>query len=194
MNITVRPLTPPRWLDFETVFQAKGCSIARCCWCMVYRQSGKQTVPPGTTASEARRRQMKALVKQGPPPGLIGYCGKLPVGWVSLGPRCDYRKLQRSPVMKPVDDQPVWSLVCFVVPSEFRHQGAAKGLLEGAINYARKQGAMILEAYPVDKAGPVSDQWLWHGTKSMYDKAGFVEIARRRPERPVMRLELCKPR
>jgi GNAT superfamily N-acetyltransferase len=92
--------------------------------------------------------------------------------------------------MKPVDDEPVWSVICFVVPAEFRHQGVATALLQGAIAYARKRGARLLEAYPIDKKARGRDDWLWHGAKSMYDKAGFFEVARRRPERPIVRLEL----
>ena len=84
----------------------------------------------------------------------------------------------------------MWSVVCFVVPAEFRHQGVATALLQGAINYARRRGATLLEAYPVDKAERGRDDWLWHGAKSTYDKAGFVEVARRRPSRPVVRLQL----
>jgi GNAT superfamily N-acetyltransferase len=192
MNITVRPLTKSRWPDLESVFEARGCSIARGCWCMFYRQSGKQPVPRGCTQAQVRKAQLKALADALPPPGLIGYRGKVPVGWVSLGPRADYARLKRSSVMKPVDEQPVWSVVCFVVPAEFRHQGVAKALLAGAIAYARRRGAKLLEAYPVDKKGKVSDDWLWFGTKSMYDQAGFREVARRRPERPIVRLHLVK--
>jgi len=192
LKLTVRPLTKSRWPDLETIFAAKGCSIARGCWCMFYRQSGKQPVPRGCTLAQARKAQLKALAEADPPPGLIGYRGKVPVGWVSLGPRADYARLQRSPVMKPVDAQPVWSIICFVVPSEFRHQGVAKALLDGAIAYAKKRGAKLLEAYPIDKAGKMSDDWLWFGTKSMYDQAGFDEVARRRPERPIVRLYLVK--
>jgi GNAT superfamily N-acetyltransferase len=114
----------------------------------------------------------------------------VPVGWVTLGPREDYRRLQRSPVARPVDDQPVWSIVCFVVPAPYRHQGVATALLAGAIRYARRRGVRLLEAYPVDKPGRSHDDWLWHGAKSMYDHAGFHEVARRKPTRPVVRLKL----
>lgn len=55
---------------------------------------------------------------------------------------------------------------------------------------ARKRGATLLEAYPVDKTGRVPNEWLWLGTKSMYDQAGFHEVARRRPGRPVVRRRL----
>lgn len=191
MNITVRPLTPDRWPDLEAVFEARGCSIARGCWCMYYRESGRQDWPAGMAPRAARKARLHALASAGPPPGLIGYRGKVPVGWVTLGPRGEFAKLQRSPVMKPVDDLPVWSIVCFVVPAQYRHQGVATALLEGAVRYARRRGARILEAYPIDKAGPARDDWLWHGAMSMYGKAGFVEVARRRPERPVVRLELA---
>ncbi len=190
MTITVRPLTPARWPDLETVFEAKGCSIARGCWCMYYRESGTQALPHGTQLRDVRKARMKALVEAGPPPGLIAYRDRMPVGWVTLGPREDFAKLRRSPVMKPVDPQPVWSIVCFVVPPACRHQGVATALLRGAIAYARKHGVKLLEAYPVDKAERGADDWLWHGAMSMYDKKGFVEVARRRPARPVVRLAL----
>jgi GNAT superfamily N-acetyltransferase len=190
MKITVHPLTPARRPDLEAVFLAKGCSIARGCWCMYYRETGRQDLPPGTRPADARRARLQALAAADPPPGLIGYRGGQPVGWVALGPRSDYLKLARSPVMKPVDDAPVWSVICFVVPSEYRHQGVAAALLAGAIAYARKRGVALLEAYPIDKATRSADNWLWHGVKSMYDQAGFVEVARRRPQRPVVRLRL----
>jgi ribosomal protein S18 acetylase RimI-like enzyme len=190
MKLNVRPLTPERWPDLEALFNAKGCSVARGCWCMFYRQSGaREPLPSGTTQAQANRAELKKLSHSETPPGLIGYRGKVPVGWVSLGPREDYAKLKRSPVMKPVDDKPVWSIICFVVPSEHRGQGVARALLDGAIAYARKQGATLLEAYPVDKPGRSHDDFMWFGAKSMYDDAGFEEVARRKPQRPVVRLK-----
>lgn len=190
MEITVRPLTLNRWPDLETIFLAKGCSIARGCWCMFYREAGRQTLPAGARLADVRRARLRELAAADPSPGLVGYRGKQPVGWVALGPRSEYLKLARSPVMKPVDDAPVWSVICFVVPKEHRHQGVATALLDGAIAYARKRNATLLEAYPIDKTVRSNDDWLWHGAKSMYDKAGFVEVARRRPQRPVVRLKL----
>lgn len=192
-EITTRPLTLRNWRDLETLFEAKGCSIARGCWCMYYRHSGRVPVPEGLTQAEARKAELKALAQRGkPPPGLIAYRGETPVGWVTLGPREQFAKLQRSPVMKPVDEQPVWSVVCFVVPPAYRHQGVAHALLKGAAAWARQQGARLLEAYPVDKAERGADDWLWHGAMSMYERAGFVEVARRKPTRAVVRLSLLE--
>ena len=186
MELTVKPLTRERWADLEALFGARGCSVARGCWCMFYRRSGAMPPPPkGVTRAERAKGDLKKLVDGKVPRGLIGYRGKWPVGWIALGPREDFAKLENSPVMKRVDDEEVWSIVCFVVPSEFRGQGVAHELLRGAIAWARKRKVKVLEAYPV-----VEGESLWFGTASMFTAAGFGEVARRRPDRPVMRLRL----
>ena len=186
--MTIRPLTLERWRDLEAVFNARGCSVARGCWCMFYRRSGAQTHSSNKTRGQANRAQLKRLVAAGVVPGLIAYRDGVPAGWVSMGPREDYKKLARSPVTRPVDHTPVWSIICFVVPSEFRGQGIARALLKGAIAYARKQGAWLVEAYPVDTSSRAPDDSMWFGAKSMYDEAGFSEVARRKPRRPIVRL------
>jgi ribosomal protein S18 acetylase RimI-like enzyme len=159
---------------------------------MYYRRSGSRgQLPSGTTHAQANRAELKALVESGETPGLIGYQGKVPVGWVSLGPREDYAKLRRSSVMKAVDELPVWSIVCFVVPSQYRGQGVARALLDGAIDYAKKRGASLLEAYPVDKPDRSADDSMWFGAKSLYDAAGFEEVARRKPTRTIVRIRVA---
>jgi GNAT superfamily N-acetyltransferase len=189
MKLAVHPLTPDRWADLEAVFQAPGCSVARGCWCMYYRTSGSPAPPPkGVTRAQANRRAFKALVDAGEFTGLIGYRGGEPVGWVSVAPREQYAKLERSPVMKPVDAEPVWSIVCFVVPSAHRGQGVARALLDAAVAYGRRHGWRLLEGYPVDKPGRRSDESMWFGAMSMFDDAGFEEVARRKPTRPVVRI------
>jgi GNAT superfamily N-acetyltransferase len=152
---------------------------------MFYRKTGTDT---GVGAEN--RRAMKAVVDRGRVPGLIGYEDDIPVAWVSLGPREDYLKLRRSPVMKPVDDRPVWSIVCFFVDRSARGKGLAERMLRAAVDYARSHGARLVEAYPVDAKGEKDPDVMFFGAKSMYDRAGFREVARRRPTRPVVRKAL----
>jgi ribosomal protein S18 acetylase RimI-like enzyme len=193
MKLTIAPLTPDRWPDLEAVFNAKGCSAARSCWCMAYRISGsREATPRGMTRAQANRAALKTLANAGKPPGLIGYRGKVPVGWVSIAPREEYARLKRSPVMKAVDERPVWSVICFVVPAEYRGRGVAQALLKGAVAYAKKQGATLVEAYPVDKPTRSNDDYMWFGAKAMYDNAGFKEVARRKPHRPIVRRKLSR--
>jgi ribosomal protein S18 acetylase RimI-like enzyme len=152
---------------------------------MFYRKTGTDT---GVGAEN--RRAMKALVDRGNVPGLIGYEDGVPVAWVSLGPREDYPKLRRSPVMKPVDDRPVWSIMCFFVDRSVRGKGLAQRMLRAAVDHARSHGARLMEAYPVDTEEQLDPDVMFFGAKSMYDRAGFREVARRKPTRPVVRRAL----
>ena len=190
-KISALPLNAERFADLETLFGAKGCSFARACWCMGYRIRGRPRPAEGVSIAQHNKAKLAALCDAPPSPGLIGYDeDETPVGWVAVAPRSAFERLESSPVMKPVDGKPVWSIVCFVVPLERRGEGIATSLLRCAIGHARRHGAPGIEAYPVDKRERSQPQWLWHGPKSMFDKAGFVEVARRKPERPVMRLDL----
>lgn len=190
MPVDVHPLTRERWADLVDLFGQPGGAIVRGCWCMYYRRSGEGGYG-GSGA--ANKRALRSLVTRGTVPGLIGYREGKPVGWISLGPREDYPRLQRSPVMKPVDDKAVWSIVCFYVDPKERGQGVTKALLRAAIDYARAQGARLLEAYPVDKKERSHPDSLWFGARKLYDHAGFREVARRKETRPVMRRGL-RPR
>lgn len=186
MGFEAHPLTKDRWEDLLRLFDRP---IVRTCFCMFYRKTGA-----GTGVGADNRRAMKALVDGGTVPGLIGYDDGVPVAWVSLGPREDYPKLRRSPIMKPVDDRPVWSIVCFFVDEGARGRGLSQEMLQAAVDYARSCGARLLEAYPVDKAGRTDPDSMFFGAKSIYDRAGFREVARRKPARPVVRKALRPPR
>jgi ribosomal protein S18 acetylase RimI-like enzyme len=191
----LKPLTPSTFPDLEKIFNARGCSVARGCWCLYYRDTGRPSVPPGSRSrAEHNRLTLRQRVAKGEFIGLVGFRDGEPVGWISLGPREGYRKLERSPVMKPVDGERVWSILCFVVPAEHRRKGVARELLRGAIAYARKKKVKILEAYPVDTARKMDDDSMWFGAKSMYDAEGFKVVARRKPARPVVRLQLARDR
>jgi GNAT superfamily N-acetyltransferase len=182
MAFEAHPVTKERWADLVALFDRP---IVRTCFCMFYRKTGS-----GTGVGLENRRAMKALVDRGTVPGLIGYEEGVPVAWVSLAPREDYAKLRRSPIMKPADDRPVWSVVCFFVDRSARGRGLSERMLRAAVDYARSCGARLVEAYPVDRDGRSHRDVMFFGAKSMFDRAGFREVARRRPTRPVVRRAL----
>lgn len=179
------PLTPARWQDFETLFGKNGACGG--CWCMWWREPRSEY---SRLAYEGNRQAMQALVSSGRVPGLLAYLAERPVGWCSLAPREEFSVLERSRVLKRVDDQPVWSIVCFFVARPYRRQGLTLRLLQAAVEYARQNGARIVEGYPVDKPGKFMALEDFTGTASTFRKAGFVEVERRSPARPIMRLEL----
>ena len=191
-SFETRPLTTQTWSDLEELFGLPGGSIVRGCWCMFYRTTGKTPGfggPPGSVGA-ANKQAMCDLVNSGVVPGLIGYLEGAPAGWISLGPREQYLKMRRSPIMKPVDDTPVWSVVCSFVARQYRGHGLQHRLLDAAVEHARCEGARVLEAYPIDKPEPSHPDFMFFGSRSLYERAGFREVVRRSPTRVVMRREL----
>jgi GNAT superfamily N-acetyltransferase len=185
-RLEIHPATPDRWADLEVLFGARGACAG--CWCMWWRlaRSVFERQKGG-----GNRKALQDLIDGGTVPGLIAYADGHPVGWVALAPREEYPPLARSRVLKPVDDRPVWSVVCFFIARPFRRRGLTVRLLEAAAGFARQRGASMLEGYPVEpKKGAMPDVFVYTGLSSAYRQAGFTEVARRSPPRPIMRLPL----
>lgn len=177
------PLTPERWSDLEKLFGPRGACCG--CWCMYWRLLHRQFEDQ---TGELNRRNMKAIVDSGEIPGIMAYSDHKPVGWCSIAPREAFPRLGRSRILKPVDDQPVWSVVCFFVARNYRRKGLTVQLLKTAIDYARSKGARIIEGYPVEpKDGKSPDVFVYTGLSSAFKQAGFSEVLRRSTTRPIMR-------
>ena len=184
-QVQVHPLTPERWDDFVRLLGPSGVGG---CWCMYFRLPGKQWSEQCRDKGEANRAALKAIVDEGRVPGLLAYLGDEVVGWVSVAPRQEFGRVERSRTTKPVDDAPVWSVVCFYIDRHHRGQGVASALLEGAVDHVRSQGGRLVEAYPVDDTATRFDNSAaYYGLLSMFTRAGFDEVARRSPRRPVVR-------
>lgn len=177
-----RPLTTETWPDLEELFEVRGNAVVRGCYCMYFRLPRPERGAKGG---------LRALVDGGGvTPGLIGYVDGEPAGWISLGPRPDYGRLERSRVMRRVDDTPVWSVVCTFVARSFRRRGVQHRLLAAGVEHAREQGAGMLEAYPIDKPERSHPDSMFVGSRSLFEQAGFTEVVRRSPTRVTMRREL----
>jgi len=188
-SLELHPVTPDRWRDLETLFGPEGADGG--CWCMWFRLRRRDF---DRNSGEQNKQAMRGIVDSGEVPGLLAYAGGEPVGWVSLGPREKFPHLEHSRKLKRVDDEPVWSIVCFVVDKRLRGQGLMTKLLSAAIDYARERGATIVEAYPVELKGGLTGYSGYTGIASTFRKAGFVEVARRSERQPVMRYFIEKPK
>ncbi|MFY9557360.1 MAG: GNAT family N-acetyltransferase [Blastocatellia bacterium] len=140
---------------------------------------------------EKNKIAFKAVVDSGEIPGIIAYANGNPVGWCALAPRETYSALDRSRVLKPIDDSPVWSIVCLFIAKPYRRKGISVELLKAAADHVRKRGGKIVEGYPVEpRKDEMPDAFAWTGLASAFRKAGFVECARRSETRPIMRCEV----
>lgn len=169
------PVTPDRFEDFADVINPN--RRATHCWCLSHRVNPKQVTELGGTGPDARERAMRALCEREHPPGVVTYRDGVPVGWCSIAPRAETPRLVQSKLIRPVDDVPVWSIICVVVRSGHRRQHVTEHLLEGAVAYAASRGAPAVEAYPVDTEGRRMDLTMaFVGTRAMFEKVGFRVI------------------
>jgi GNAT superfamily N-acetyltransferase len=187
--LAIRPLTPGRFADLERLFGPRGASGG--CWCMFPRLS---RAAYEAQKGEGNRRALRRLVDQGGVPGVLAYEGREPVGWCAIEPREAFPRIGRSRLFKPVDDRPAWAIVCLFVRRDRRGRGISRALISGAAAHARRRGARLVEAYPVDpKDGRMPTVFAWTGIASAFRAQGFAEAARRSPTRPLMRLTLRGP-
>ncbi|MGH2477550.1 MAG: GNAT family N-acetyltransferase, partial [Candidatus Limnocylindrales bacterium] len=197
MALRIAPLTPDRLPDLAALFEQGG--DPKWCWCAYFRIRGFDF----SSGGKARHRSVLEAAAadgavEGRAPGLVAYDGDEAVGWISVGPREDYERLAHSRILAAVDDTPVWSIVCFVVGRRSRGKGVARALLTAGIGYAREHGARMLEAYPVEttEGSRIDAAAVYKGTLSMFERAGFEVVARRRSpsgaSRPIVRLALSR--
>jgi len=177
------PLTPERWEDLEELFGKSGAYAG--CWCMWWRVTRSRF---DREHGSGNRRAFRKIVQSGEVPGILAYASGKPVGWCSVAPRETFSSLNRSPVLKKLDDEPVWSIVCLFVTRAYRGKGITVELIRAAVRYVRERGGRLIEAYPTDPRGkrlqPVSS---FMGTPSVFAKAGFRECARPSEAKVIMR-------
>jgi predicted GNAT family acetyltransferase len=185
----VEPLTPDLWPAFERLFGKQGACAG--CWCIHWRVPRADYV--AMRGAEAKAF-FKRRVKKGPPPGVLAFVGEEAVGWLQIGPRADVPQFN-SPrrATAPLDetdgsDPHVWAATCFFVKSATRGQGVTDALLAGALKFAKANGAHVVEACPID--GKVGNVDAYVGLMPVFERAKFKEVARRKENRPLMRLQL----
>lgn len=178
----VEPVTDSLWPALVDLFGRGGASNG--CWCQYWILGTEYHKRPRSQNREALQR----AASEGPPPGLLALdADGTALGWCRLTPRAELPWLNTKRFLAPVDDLPVWSMPCFYVRGKARGQGVMSALIEGGVSRARAAGAPALEAYPIDTAVPGATRNLFPGTVAAFRRAGFEVVARRVPDRPVMR-------
>lgn len=182
-SLEFHPLTSERWNDFEALFGERGACGG--CWCMWWRIKRSEF---NRQKGEGNKRSMKVIVEGGEIPGILAFYKDKPVAWCSVAPREKFPVLERSRILRPVDDLSVWSVVCFFIEKNYRKRGLSMQLLRAAVEFVKKQGGKVVEGYPVQpKKNPMPALFAWTGVYSAFKQAGFKECVRRSDTRPIMR-------
>ncbi|MGH3599378.1 MAG: GNAT family N-acetyltransferase [Pseudonocardiaceae bacterium] len=183
--VSVEPVTRELWPALEDLFGRAGASNG--CWCIYWLLGPEYHRRP----REQNRNALRRAVTTGPAPGLLAFDPSgTAVGWSRLTPRSELAWLNARSILAPVDDAPVWSMPCFYVRKGSRREGIMAALIDAAVEHAKGSSAAALEAYPVDTSVPGSTRNLFPGTADAFARAGFTVVARRSPDRPIMRCDL----
>jgi GNAT superfamily N-acetyltransferase len=181
-DLEFQPVTPERWQDLEALFGQHGAYGG--CWCMWWRLRRSEFAKQ---IGQGNKESLKRIVDAGEVPGLLAYAHGQPVAWCSVAPRETFPALERSRILKRVDDKPVWSIVCFFVAKSARRRGVMLRLLAAAVEYAGVHGAQVVEGYPVEPTRTLSGASGFTGVVSTFRQAGFVEVLRRSKSQAIMR-------
>lgn len=169
----VTPATLARFEDVATMLGPKNPSSS-VCWCLSHRLDSKTN---RGLIGPARGEYVKGLCSRSPAPGVLAYKDGEVVGWAAVAPRSEL-PFERSTKIPHVDDLAVWSVWCIRVRPGHRGTGIAHPLLDGAVAYARSEGAPAVEGYPVDNQGKKVDLTMAYvGTRTMFEAAGFRKAA-----------------
>lgn len=190
-KLDVVPLAADRWPDFEALFGKQGACYG--CWCTYFRLAPKQRK---ANSSQDNKAFIRDRIEAGPPPGLLGYSEGEAVAWMQIGPRADVPQFNNSGrVSAPMsdalpEDETVWTISCFFTKPNRRGQGFSHPMVAAGIGFARKNGARLLEACPMDRAKQAKSVGLFVGSTRVFENAGFEHVALRKVGRPLMRLAL----
>jgi GNAT superfamily N-acetyltransferase len=183
-TIRCQPLTQQRWPDLERVFGPNGANSG--CWCMWFRRPRREWQ---AEHGEGNRSMFEALVASGAPTGVLAYVDGEPAGWCAVAPREDHMSLAKSRLFPSTGEARTWAITCLFVHRRFRRTGLTRPLIEGAVAYAKRSGARIVEAYPVVADAPADPARGYHGFATVFRDCGFEETDRPSASRARMRVQ-----
>jgi len=174
-ELAIRPLTAAHVDDVKVVTRG---SWGASCWDIFPRYGPSERRERGLDegGEQARRAELARLARRSRAPGLVAYLGREPIGWIAVGPRFDFSRIERSRASPPVDDVAAWVIPCITVRRGHRGKGVAIAMIRAAVAYAERLGAPAVEAYPRAASDRTHDDFAYFGTAAMFRKAGFLQI------------------
>lgn len=173
-RLTVRPLATDTWPAFADLV-ARHNGVFGGCWCTWFH-----TLSRDKDRTYDSNRDLKCrLVEQGRAHAALVFDGDEAVAWAQYGspeelPNLKHRQEYEAGLLTPPD----YRITCIFVDRRYRQHGVAALALQGALDLIAEAGGGVVEGYPHDMskqpAGKkMSSSFLYNGTRTMYEEAGF---------------------
>ena len=170
-SFTIKALGPDTWDAFADLAERHN-GVWGGCWCTWFHtfQSEK------THTVDGNRALKEKLVRQGKAHAALVFDGDVAVGWCEWGTPDELPNIyHRKEYEKGLDRPPDYRLTCFFVDKRYRRGGVAAAALRGALGLIAEAGGGVVEGYPHDIEGKkTSASFLYNGTRTMFEQAGFV--------------------
>jgi GNAT superfamily N-acetyltransferase len=180
----VKPLGPDTWEAFARLAERHN-GVWNGCWCTWFHAqagTGGRIIGPGCPergqTHEGNRAIKQFLVGEGRAHAALVFDGEEAVAWCEYGSPAELPNIyHRKEYEADLDRLPDYRLTCFFVDRKYRRQGMAAAALDGALHLIAHAGGGVVEAYPHDTDGQkVSASFLYNGTRSLFEQAGFSYI------------------
>jgi GNAT superfamily N-acetyltransferase len=167
----IKPLGAATWDAFVNLAE-KHNGVWGGCWCTWFHPACAEK----GESSEANRAYKERLVREGKAHAALVFDGDVAVAW------CQYGSPDELPSIYHLKEYnagrtgkaPDYRLTCFFVDRNYRRKGVAAVALRGALDLIAKAGGGVVEAYPQDTMGKrTSGSFLYNGTRSLFEQAGF---------------------
>ena len=193
---SIVPANQASWEDLFAIFGTRGYTAT--CQCQRFKV-GPYPWRLGDVPARVERLRAQTHCDFPSSPvtsGLVAYLDGEPVGWCAVEPRTAYPAMPPARVAwkergEDKADPTVWAVVCFATRAGYRRRGVSRALAAATVPFARERGARALEAYPMITEPGQEITWgeTHVGTRSIFEAAGFKEVARATLRRVVMRID-----
>jgi GNAT superfamily N-acetyltransferase len=181
---TIRALGPGTWDAFAALAE-KHNGVWGGCWCTWFHGESAEK-ESGAAGNRAHKQRLVQAVRAH---AALVYDGEVAVGWCEYGapqelPNIYHRKQVETDDYEPPD----YRLTCLFVDRDYRRKGVAAAAVHGALDLIAQAGGGVVEAYPQDTQGKkISASFLYNGTRSLFEKAGFSYCQAKGKSHTVMR-------
>jgi GNAT superfamily N-acetyltransferase len=167
---TVRALGPDTWDAFAALAERHN-GVWGGCWCTWFHRERAETAS-GAAGTRALKQR---LVQAARAHAALVYDGDVAVGSCEYGAPEELPNIYHGKQVETDDyEPPDYRLTCLFVDRDYRRKGVAAAAVHGALELIAQAGGGVVEAYPQDTQGKkVSASFLYNGTRSLFEKAGF---------------------
>ena len=183
-EFAVKPLGPDTWDDFAALAERHN-GVWGGCWCTWFHTMAAEK----ERTSEGNRLLKQRLVRDGAAHAALVFDGDLAVAWCEYGKPDELPNIyHRKEYQAGLDRLPDYRITCFFVDRSYRRKGVSRVALDGALELIAPAGGGVVEAYPHDIGGKkVSASFLYNGTRTLFEQAGFAYVRSKGAKNCVMR-------